>query len=170
LIPPLDEDQRLRAEIFLRDRIVGLPLTDMWRFGGFQVFEIGPQLPFVNKKGQQITRAEMSFHILAEWSLQKPSFGLSWEHFGDPRSDGFAKDFYLSLSSSPPVISDVKIFADGSLRVQFEDQLVLHVEALREEGLEWRFLPGESEDHLVVCVPWSPEELERIGIAATEEL
>lgn len=38
--------------------ILGEPLSDMWRYGEFQRFEFGAQKPFLNKKGQEVAKAD----------------------------------------------------------------------------------------------------------------
>lgn len=51
-------------------KIVGLPLSDIWRALG-QVFEFGEQRPFVNKKGDPATRSDFSVKFLDVWRVTR---------------------------------------------------------------------------------------------------
>ncbi len=52
--------------------LVGLPLSDMGRFAGWQRFEFGPQKPFINTKEQEATKADYAIDVSCGWRIVGP--------------------------------------------------------------------------------------------------
>lgn len=146
--------------------MIGLELSDMWR-AGFQIFEFGPQVPFINRKGEESLKAEHCFHVSGDWFIRGPDeFTLRASHFHGDRSDGFAKAFYARMDSSPIRIELVKVELDGGLRFACTDGFQIAFlnqpaeaphqssgESEGEDGFErWRYLPPEDDlrGHLVL--------------------
>ena len=140
----LDSEQRNLAHGALKD-LVGLPLSDMWRYG-CQKFEFGEQHPQVNRKGEAIRAAEWALVAECRWRLSGPSgFELSHEHFGPDldRRDDHAADFYKSLESSPPVVTSIAIASDGRLTLEMTGGVIL--EMMPTGDASWRFMPPKHD-------------------------
>lgn len=152
---PLNHEEHTLAEVTL-SALVGLALTDMWRYAGCQKFEFGEQRPFINRKGQQATASDISLVVSTAWQITGPQdFSLTSDHFaGDVRTDDHASDFYDSLSHSPPTVTQVQVSANGSLTLTFSGGGVLCIPASENsDDIEtWRFMderPGVGR-HLVL--------------------
>jgi len=136
--------------------LVGLPLSDMFRYAGCQKFEFGEQKPHLNRKGEEMTRADWGLVASCHWRIQGPSgFLLTWEDFTPARRDDHAMAFYGSLKSDPPVVESVEVEEDGGLRIGMtcEYSLALDPSNYDEEYFEdWRFMPptDEPRGHLVL--------------------
>ncbi len=140
--------------------LVGLPLTDMWRYGEFQKFELGEQKPFVNRKGQAVTRADWGLVVNCKWRIEGPaSFILCSDHFDSEqgRQDSHAKEFYHSLRKVPPVVRAVEVRANGELMLSFTNGYSLSMEPIENRDIDdenWRLMPPE-EDSRSDLVLWS---------------
>lgn len=140
----LQSEQRNFAEEALK-QLVGLPLSDMWRYG-CQKFEFGEQHPQVNRKGEAIHAAEWALVAECPWRLSGPSgFELSHEHFGPDleRRDDHAASFYKSIETSPPVVTSIAIASDGRLIVAMTGNFVLAM-VPSGEGT-WRLMPPKHD-------------------------
>jgi len=63
--------------------IIGEPLTAMWRYAGNQKFEFGVQRPCKNRKGEEITRADLGLVVSCHWRMDAPDGGyISSEDYG----------------------------------------------------------------------------------------
>ena len=143
---------------------VGLPLSGMNRYNGFQRFSFGEWIPSRNLEGKEVLRSEMALVVGGEWRIEgREGFVLSSsEHFGDPRTDGHAMPFYRSLGEEGrPVVEGVEVHADGGLTVLLSGGYVLRVlpsAAEADKGVPWhsteawRFIPPENDPrgHLVL--------------------
>jgi len=139
----LDREQRNLAQEALKD-LVGLPLSDMWRYG-CQKFEFGEQHPQVNRKGEVIHAAEWALVAECPWRLSGPAgFEFSHQHFGLDldRRDDHAANFYKSLETSPPVVTSIAIASDGRLTVAMGDFVLVMVPSGEDT---WRFMPPKDD-------------------------
>lgn len=162
----LSEEER-RATRETLSVLVGLPLSDMWRYMGCQKFEFGEQKPYLNRKGEETTWADWGLVANCDWRILGPGgFALTWEHFGPTpqRRDDHAGDFYDSLETDPPVVESVGVEEDGGLRFAMTGgyRLTLDPRPCDEDHSEdWRFMPPDGpRGHLVLGdeeLSWSGE-------------
>jgi len=149
-----DEERQLACEAL--SALVGLPLSDMWRYAGCQKFEFGEQKATVNRKGQDATRADWGLVASCFWRIDGPGgFSLTWEHFMPERRDGHAYPFYQLLGDEPPVVESVEVKEDGGLRIGLTGGYLLALDPrsdLVEDLAYWRFMPPEDDPrgHLVL--------------------
>lgn len=54
----------------VRTLLVGQPLSDLWH-PAFWVFEFGEQLPFINKRGDDVTAASIKLDLSCPWRISK---------------------------------------------------------------------------------------------------
>lgn len=143
-----DEERRSTKETF--SALIGLPLSDMWRYMGCQKFEFGEQKPNLNRKGEATTWADWGLVVSGNWRIEGPQgFVLSWEHCGPTpeRRDDHADSFYEALDTSPPTVQSVEISEDGALRLQMSGGYLLGVDprAFDEDNVEeGRFMPPDD--------------------------
>jgi hypothetical protein len=148
---------------------LGERLSGMWR-AGFQIFEIGEQRPCKNRKGEDITLADMNLHVSCNWYVTRNGVPIvSSEDFGPEwgeRRDENAMPFYALLGEPDFIITSIQAKNNGGVVIQMAGgytlQIVTEEEAEvydpDEEAAEWRFLPkDENLHHLVV----SSEGIER---------
>lgn len=125
--------------------LVGLPLSDMGRFSGWQRLEFGPQKTFINKKGQEATKADYAIHVACDWRIVGPEgivVGSDDYGLGSERHDEQAKPFFRMLAQSPPVVESVRADAVGSVYLMMTGGYsldILPMGAVR--GEQWLFLP-----------------------------
>jgi hypothetical protein len=136
--------------------LIDLPLSDMWRYLGFQKFEFGEQKPHLNRKGEETTWADWSLVVNCAWRIEGPEgFVLSSGHFTPERRDTHAHKFYESLAELPPIVEEVQVLDNGALRIKMSGGYLLAVDpnGLDEDTLEdWRLRPPEydQQGHLVL--------------------
>ena len=151
--------------------LVGLPLSDMWRYMGCQKFEFGEQKQHVNRKGEETTWADWGLVANCRWRVQGPDgFSLTWEHFGPTpeRRDDHADPFYDLLEANPPVVESTGVEEDGGLRIGMTGgySLALDPRPYDEDHIEeWRLMPPEDDPrgHLVLdgeTLSWSRATIE----------
>ena len=141
--------------------LVTEPLSHMWRFSGFQIFEFGVQKPEKNRRGEDITMAEKRLHVSCEWSLSgREGRIVSSDDFVSPsdRRDGEAHLFYAMLHEDPPVVENIQADDRGEVVLSFSRGYSLRIEPdldLYEPDEElWRYL-SESEDSDFCVYPGS---------------
>lgn len=127
--------------------LVGLPLSYMGRFVGWQRFEFGPQKPFINKKGQEATKADYAIHVACGWrivGLEGIIVGSDDYGPGSERHDDQGKPFFRMLAQSSPVVESVSADDVGSVHLALTGGYrldVLPMGAIQAE--QWIFLtPG----------------------------
>ncbi len=136
----------------------GEPLSDMWRLGGLQAFEFGIQRPAKNRRGQDITCADLRLHIACFWRITENEVEiLASADFGPNKSrrDEKAKPFYESLETDPPVVEAIEADDTGGFVLQMTSDFTLTVrpDEINEEpdSEQWRFLPKDKRtNHFVV--------------------
>jgi hypothetical protein len=142
--------------------LIGEPLSDMRR-AGFQMFEIGVQKPCKNRKGQDITRADMALHVSCDWYITRKSDQiLSSEDFGPEwgeRRDEKAEPFYQGLGAPDYIITSISADDSGGVVIQMAGGYTLQIICTSDSEVrnldggpeQWRFLPkDESAPHFVV--------------------
>ena len=137
--------------------IIEQPLTDMWRYGGMQKFEFGEQRSHTNRRGEQVTRADLGLVVSCNWQItSKTGTIISQEDFvndKEPRPSRVTSMLHELLSAKPTVIN---VLADnsGAVRLNLSGgyYLELSPDSTDSERDElWRFMPSkESEPHFVV--------------------
>ncbi len=130
-----------------------------------QVLEFGEQKPGINRKGQESSWGDWSFHVNCLWRIEGPDgFGLSDDHFGPVRCDEHAMWFYPTLDDGP-VVESLSVLADGALRIRLSRGFSIAIDPRpfdNDHLEEWRFLPpkGDPRGHLVLNLGelgWSSE-------------
>ncbi len=137
--------------------LIGQPISDMWRMY-FQAFEIGVQKPCKNRKGQDITRADLSLHVACNWDItcnNEPIVGS--QDFGPwpERHDEHAKPFYNILGKPELTIKCIRADNSGSLWLQTTCGYTLHIatdppdtpQDPDNDSEQWRFLPENQDEH-----------------------
>jgi len=127
--------------------LVDLPLSNMSRFVGWQRLEFGPQRPFVNKKGHNVTKADYAIHVACGWRIIGPEgIVVGSEDYGpgSERHDKQGKPFFRMLAQTPPAVQGVKADAVGSLRFAMTGGYWLDILPLGAiQAAQWIFLtPG----------------------------
>jgi hypothetical protein len=148
---------RDETEIVLRP-LIGQRLSDMWRAAGMQLFEIGVQRPFKNRKGKDVTKADWSFHVDCCWSITGQEGEIvSSDDFGPDatRRDENAKPFYRMLGDPALTITSIRADNEGGVRIQMSGAYVLDIwpcwEDAEPDDEYWRFLPkDENRGHFVM--------------------
>jgi len=123
----LTEAQRQEAETAMT-ALIGQPLTDMWRYMGFQRLEFGEQKPAKNRKGEDITRSDWGLVLGGYWQIASADgFTLSDAHFGPDkeRRDDHADGLYNRLSENPLQVLSIELALNGNLRVELTDRFTL---------------------------------------------
>jgi len=133
--------------------LVGLPLSDMWRYAGCQKFEFGEQKKHANRYGEQVTWADWGLVVSCRWRLEGPNgFVLSSEHFGSKseRYDDHADEFYQELDANPPLVESVEVLDNGALHFRLSHGYKLALDPSGQNE-EWRFMPDDDpRGHLVL--------------------
>lgn len=148
---------RARRELSV---LVGKPLTDMWRYAGFQRFEFGEQRPFINRKGKPSRRSDWAL-VATNWEItQKRGFVLNASHFGPDgaRRDQHAKAFYNRQKTDPYVVVSLNLLEDGEILIKLTRSYQLRV--FRDPMIgpadwdvdEWRYRDGTGDDSLHVVL------------------
>jgi hypothetical protein len=168
-VEPLTAEQIATANAIFAE-LIGLPLTDMWRYAGCQKFEFGEQLSELDDNSPQMQgAADWGLVASCEWQIQGPEeLVLSSDHFGPEgvRRDGHAQPFYdLMDSDSHLVVQSVKTLEDGGLVIQLTGGYSLNLWRSPKENRsdeQWRLMPpGEESGHLVL----DDNELEWSGLS-----
>lgn len=138
--------------------LVGLPLTDMWRYFGCQKFEFGEQKPQINSQGEETTWADWGLVACAAWTLSGPEgFELSSDHFEPERRDLHAREFYQSLDVNPPAVQQVQVLFDGALSISLTGGYRLSLQGIppNEEKFEaWRLMPPDEDPRGHLTLDW----------------
>lgn len=145
---------RTEIETFLKP-LLGQPMSDMWRAAGMQLIEFGIQRPFINRKGDEVTRADRSIHISCCWSISGPQGEIaSAADFGSDRSrrDEKAYPFYRMLGDPALTIQFIRADDDGGFTMRTRGDYVLTVGPCSDEENEeeddeyWRLTNHPAED------------------------
>ncbi len=158
--------------------LVGLPLSDMWRYLGCQKFEFGEQKPHFNGKGEETTWADWGLVANCTWCIDGPNgFVLCSHHFGPTpaRRDDHTDPFYELFNTDPPVVEAVEMLDHGALRFQMSGSysIALDPEPPDEDHFEdWRVMPPAEDPrgHLVLGedrLEWSGSPAEALTEADT---
>lgn len=155
----------LEAEL---SRIVGLPLTCLWRALG-QIFEFGEQKPFINRNGEEATHAEVSLKFLADWrvSLGAVTVFGSGDHahgkrrFYDrktPPRELFnrtrwkrAKEFLRRVTEETLLVESVKVTDTGVIFVKLSDGYEVVGLRCGTELDDLLYYSGKEDRSILVC-------------------
>lgn len=146
-ILPLTDDELETVNLAFA-KLIGLPLTNMFRYVGVQRFEFGEQQKWVTRKGKETTRAYWALNASCGWRITGPgSFTLCSDHFGpeEAKGDDHAEPFYALIhSDSPPTLEAVTVGLDGGLECSLSQGYTLTLwrspkEDPRDE--QWGLLP-----------------------------
>lgn len=124
--------------------IIGEPLSDMWRYAGFQVFEFGIQRPAVNRKGQPITRSDWALGACCTWSIcGTEGRVLSSEDFGPDgeRHDEAAAPFYQLVDDSSLIVRAIEVGERAQVRFVLSQGFALDIVLDSDDPQEdqWHF-------------------------------
>jgi hypothetical protein len=166
--------ERITAELRVLN---GQPMGDCWRVANMQIFEFGPRVRIVNRKGQEVETGELRLHVQCRWRLVDPQriiFGSDDINYPADESislDEFDWDKYQAVldiaqrrwfeehQGSPLKVVAVRGDAYGGFQLQFEGGVALEAlpcDSRRGEYSErWRLL-GHRVDrsHFVVTGFW----------------
>ncbi len=148
----------MKAEIEQRlQALIGEPLSDMWRYAGYQKFEFGVRRPCKNRKGQDITRSDWGLVVGGDWRITgSQGYIVSSDDFDPVRSisqiiekaestsedsrdlpsvantistrrDEAASEFYRILSDTFPLVESIEADEDGSLRISMTAGYILEI-------------------------------------------
>lgn len=135
--------------------LIGLPLTDMWRYVGHQKFEFGVQRACKNHKGQDITRADWGFVVAGSWRITgRMGIIVSSDDFGpdNSRRDVDAYPFYEMPEEAPPIVEAIEASDDGAVCFRMTGEYTLEAWSDGEPDAEqWRFMPKDrTRKHFVL--------------------
>ena len=137
--------------------LVGEPLSDMWRYAGYQVFEFGEQVPEVNTKGVEITRGMLSLTSLY-WKLRGPNrFSLGSRNFGSSgRRDGHAEGFYGMVEAGALTVETLDVSELGAISLGMSGGFSLDFfinGRVSKLGYQWQYSYRRegSEKRMVLC-------------------
>jgi hypothetical protein len=151
--------------------LVGLPFhgSHPRRAMDMEMFDFGPLIERVNRRGQGGTSGDVWLHVQATWrildhgrivvgyrDMRDPPTGVSTEGW-DPnettwtRRDELVEAFYAERASNPRVITAVVADPTGDLRITFDDGAELQVlpDSIAVDDEYWRLFTGHGP-HLVV--------------------
>src|SRR5579862_6859429 len=140
--------------------LVGKPLTDMWAYGCWK-FEFGPQVPFINRKGQESSHADWRFVIECSWELAKDrgwSISSAQLEYVDGRLPDEARDLVRplreELASAAPVLQSIEATDEGEVLFRLQQGYTLRVVPDRlvsdERAEQWRYMPSGDASHFVL--------------------
>lgn len=142
--------------------LIGLPLTDMFRYFEFQKFEFGEQNPHLNDRGEETTWSDWGLVVACEWQVEGPDgFVLGHLHFGPgTRTDHNASSFYELMDSDPLVVEEVQVHLRGAASFRLTRGYSLVLDPRSRDVEYWRFMPpeGDPRGHLVFAddgLEWS---------------
>ena len=124
--------------------LLGLPLSDMSRFSGWQRFEFGPQRPHANRRGDDVTWADHALHVACGWriiGLEGIVVGSDDYDSATERQDEHARPFFKRLVDAPPLIETVRADMTGSVHIEMTDGFsvdIMPMGMIRET--QWLFL------------------------------
>jgi hypothetical protein len=135
----------MKAEIeAILKPLLGEPLTDMWRYAGFQRFEFGEQRRSHDSKADAAPVGDWALIAGCAWRITGPmGVVVSSANFGESgRTDKDAAPFYRLLKREPPVVEALEANAAGAIRLQLTAGYLLEIEP---EGAEWDDEPPSEE-------------------------
>jgi hypothetical protein len=154
--PAPREAMKEEIETALRP-LLGQPLSDMWRYAGYQKFEFGVQRPAKNREGEAVTVADWGLVVACRWAITGPEgLVVSSANFGPgtARRDEPARPFYRLIHADSPVVEGLEADQDGALRFVLSQGYTLEVRPeadMDAEDEQWRFMPpGDERSHFVV--------------------
>lgn len=135
--------------------LIGLPLTDMWRYAGHQKFEFGVQRAHKNRRGEEVTWADWGLVVACHWRITSSTgIVVSSKDFGPGKSrrDEAAYPFYEMLEDAPHFVEAIRAADDGAVCFRMTDEYTLEVWPDGEPNEEqWRFMPKDGRRrHFVV--------------------
>lgn len=144
--------------------LVGLPLTDIWR-PIWQCFEFGEQKPALNKKGDEITRADYSVTLTGDWAVTLGSLVVMGS--GDHKSNGKrrfydrvtpprepeardrwkrAKAFFQLIEEAKLIVESILVTPSGLILISLSDGYVIQgmqCNADNSELFDWSDEPNQ---------------------------
>ncbi len=145
---------RIKIEAALTP-LIGEPLTDMWRYIGFQKFEFGLQKPFMNRKGIEVSKADHGLVTNGEWKLTDPEGkSISRQDFESSHvpPNPAVLAFLENLLDRAPKVTEITTGPRSYVKVFMTEGFSLELSFLSSaRGCEWRYIsPDRSSDHFVV--------------------
>ena len=130
----------------------------MFRYLGFQKFEIGEQKPDVSDKGKEITVADYGLVVGAKWTVRcQKKVILSSSDFkrNGTRTDERGRPFYDLVDSASLRLESVTALANGDLFLLLSDGWSLTVTCCVRRVMRffeyWRLMPkNDNARHLVL--------------------
>lgn len=151
--------------------IVGEPLSDMYRAIG-QVFEFGVQRPDTNRKGQAITRADISLKfICADYRvvqggrliLGSSDFSPDDDQFfnlDEPTGNAFeaeswrlGKDFFRAVDEARFVVESINVGRFGDVTIQLSNDLLVQSFGSSGQDMDLWWFANERTDFSCLVFP-----------------
>jgi len=139
--------------------LIGQPLSDSWRIPHLtiQVFEFGPQLPYVNHLGKNITRSLLAIHVSCAWRLiDQFSLVVGADDYEDEPSgnklDRLMSEYLASVAEDNLVVESVECDQIGGIVLKLTGSRRLEIVPCETGDAEWwRLVPlGQESQHFVV--------------------
>ena len=139
--------------------LIGQPLSDSWRIPDLtiQVFEFGPQLPYVNHLGKNITRSMLAIHVSCAWRLiDQFSLVVGADDYEDEPSgnklDRLMSQYFATVAADDLVVESVECDQIGGIVVKLTGSRRLEIVPCETGDAEWwRIVPlGTESQHFVV--------------------
>lgn len=150
----------MKDEIFenqLRDEIIGLPLTDMWR-AGLQVFEFGEQVEGLSRKGEVYYASQKRIHVICPWRIIKENTLIlgSGDYLEQESKISETHDystFFEELEAGRLIVRDINYHEFNDLEIIFDNNYKLQLFLVGARLSDyWRFINSTAE-HDIVAYP-----------------
>jgi hypothetical protein len=161
---------RITAEL---RALIGQPMGGCWRAANMQIFEFGPRLRIVNRKGEDVETSDVCLHVQCRWRLvdvETIIFGsddinypadesVSLDEFDWDKHqsvlDAVQRQWFNQQRGSPLKVEDVRGDAYGGFKLEFEGGVALEAfpcDSRRSEYSEqWRIFGHRvNRSHFVV--------------------
>jgi hypothetical protein len=162
--------KRITAELCV---LINQPIGDCWRAANMQIFEFGPRVRIVNRKGEEVETSDLRLHVQCRWRLtdaEKVIFGTDDINYPADESispkefdwdehraalDVVQRRWFDQQRDSPQKVVAVRGDAYGGFQLQFEAGVALEAfpcDSRRGEYSErWRLLGHRADgSHFIV--------------------
>lgn len=111
------------------EEFVGLRLTDVWDAWG-RIFEFGEQIPFVNRDGEEVSRAKRSLKSLNRFEIEGLAKGiLNSDNYSDDERNlsAAAIEFLDRMNRGEFTVESICVSELGEVRIELASRVTLRI-------------------------------------------